>query len=81
MRKINGYTRKQAGVIYRAVKEGKIEMEKPAISKLYDWADDFGIDYNGSINRIMHEVHIAIDAIFEGDYEKAQAYVNAFAAA
>lgn len=81
MQEINGYTRKQAGVIYRAVKEGKIEMEKAAVSKLYDWADDFGIDYNGSVNRIMQDVHIAIDAIFAGDYEKAQAHVNAFAAA
>lgn len=81
MQQINGYTRKQAGVIYRAFKEGKITMEKATVSKLYDWADDFGIDYNGSVNRIMQSVHIAIDAIFEGDYEKAQNEINAFAAA
>ncbi len=71
------FTRKQAGVIYRAVKEGKIQMSKEDINSMYYWADrecysDTADAYH------LDELKLAIDLIFEGCYEGAQNRIDIF---
>ena len=78
------YTRKQMGVIYRAVKEGKLELEKRDISYLYDMAD--GIETNNTnelqkADALYYGMRNAIDAIFAGDYEAAMASIDNMLAA
>ncbi len=76
------YSRKQAGVIYRAIKEGKIEMSKDAISAMYD-----NCDYIDVYSRLTADLAIngvpaiknAVTFIFEGNYENAQVSINNFA--
>lgn len=61
-------TRKQAGVIYRALKEGRIEMSDKEVSIMYDIVDFEGYDDGGSLNSINDRLTVAVDKIFEGDF-------------
>ena len=75
------FSRKQAGVIYRAFKQNEVKMEQAAVSRMYDLVNDGGcVDYNGEINREIQDLLIAIEAIFENDYQKAQKHLDRFAA-
>lgn len=78
---MNKFTRKQAGVIYRQVKLGNIEMDKKAVSRMYNDVNDGGIDWNGATNREIQFLHLAVDAIFADDMAKAQSNINYFIAA
>lgn len=74
------YSRKQMGVVYRAVKEGNIELTKDAISALYDHAGDMLVTNNDHIDlldSLRNGMRAALDAIFGGDYEKAQEKLDA----
>ena len=79
---MNTYSRKQAGVIYRAVKEGKIELTKDEVSASYDYSGSVEVFNNTAANHvenIIAAVRGAIDAIFDNDYTLAQNYLtNAF---
>lgn len=72
---MNSFTRKQAGVIFAASKRGDIEISRDGISYMYDLTDG-GIDWNGSLNSDIQSFKLAVDAIFENDYEKAQKRIN-----
>ena len=75
------FTRKQAGVIYRAVKEGRVEMSRQAISHMYDLVHDGpAVDWNGSANQDILGYHLAIEAIFSEDYGMAQRQIDRLAA-
>lgn len=75
------FSRKQAGVIYRAMKEGRIEISRESVSEMYDLVNDGDcIDWNGSANSAIQDLRLAVDAIFESDYEKAQQFIDRFAA-
>lgn len=68
------YSKKQMGVIYRAVKEGKIELSKRDVSYLYDHADGMEVSNTNQAERaekLHYGMSAAIDAIFAGDYEAA----------
>lgn len=69
-------TRKQAGVIYRATKEGKIEMSQEQISAMYDLTAYNGYDDNGTKQAMNDRFQLAVEAVFDGDYEKAQKFVD-----
>ena len=76
------FTRKQAGVIYRAVKTNKITMGREAVSYMYDLVDYYDserIDWHGDINSAIRELKMAVDAIFDGNYEEAQECIDCFA--
>ncbi len=64
------YSRKQAGIIYRAFKEGLVVMSQAQVSKLYNWCDS---NY-GLVD--AHTVQCAVNAIFLGNYELAQTALN-----
>lgn len=77
---MNSFSRKQAGVIYRNLKEGNLEMSQDAVSRMYDLVNDgSGIDHNGSINSEIQDLRLAVDAIFADDFAKAQKMLDRFA--
>ena len=74
------FSRKQMGVVYRAMKEGHITIEKSDVSYLYDFADsDFQI-FNTSDKELFEKMHYgmknAVQFIFDGEYESAQVSIN-----
>ena len=74
-------TRRQAGVIYRSVKQGAIVMSKSAVSAMYDVTDMDARDYP-TLDAIADEIErllLAVDAIFAGDLAAAQGELDAFA--
>ena len=75
-------TTKQVNVIFRAWKSGKIEAEKRIIETMYTMVRNQGRDGSGSfLERMDRGIRGAIDAIFSGDFAKAQECIDAFAAA
>lgn len=71
------WTRKQAGVIYRAHKAGELAVSAETISRMYDLVNDgSGIDFNGELNREIQAFKTIVDHIFEGELDKAQAMVD-----
>lgn len=78
------YSRKQAGVIYRAWKDGKIEMAKEDANKLYDYVGEIEV-YNTNamkiVETIAYAIRNAVDAIFADNYKAAQVSINNFVAA
>lgn len=73
---IEGYvalSRAQCGVIYRAFKEGKIEMTNTAISGLYEYNEP-SYYFNGRDD--IDRLKLAIECIFEQKYERAQYWLD-----
>ena len=80
---VKTYSKKQAGVIYAAVKRGDVTMGKPAISIMYDMVggvDVFNTSQLDGIDRVKYAVKNAVDAIFAGDMELAQSCIDNIAA-
>ena len=73
------YTKKQANVIYRAMKEGKLSVSRDLMSKIYGMADESAEHFNDGFE--MHEIIPAVvTKIFEGDYVFAQGLLDEIAA-
>lgn len=66
------YSRKQAGVVYRAIKEGKLEMSKDAVSLMYDLADEERYDGSDVIPTFINNIKAMVECIFSGDMAEAQ---------
>lgn len=64
-------TKRQAGVIYRAYKESLVDVTDENIKSLYNLVDYRGYDDNGSMQRMNDSIQLAIEAVFENNYEKA----------
>ena len=73
-----GYSRKQANVIYRAFKEGKIEVDKATMGKIYEYADrPIGCNRDGW--GVKHAIDAAVHEIKMGCYRDAQRAIASFA--
>lgn len=78
------YSRKQMGVVYRAMKEGKVTIEKCDVSYLYDMCDGmevFNTNDSRTAEALHHGMQVAVEAIFAGDYATAQVSVENMIAA
>ena len=71
----SGFTRKMAGVLYRAVKEGKLQMDRRLVNTMYAYADMYTVS-EGSEAEKEKGFKDAVDAVFAGDYEAAQASID-----
>lgn len=73
-------SRKQVNVIYRAYKEGKLELTKEDISSLYDLADYDMFICNTNAMQEAEKLHYGmsnvISFIFEGDYKMAMSGID-----
>lgn len=80
-------SRKQAGVIYRNVKLGTVEMSQKAVSAMYDLAGrtfeswERGSELYDAEQELVGMLLNAVDAIFDARIEDAQSNIDAFAAA
>lgn len=71
------WTKKQAGVIYRAHKADELTISAETISRVYDLVNDGDeIDYNGELNREIAMLKSIVDHIFNGEMDEAQAIVD-----
>lgn len=74
MFEIRTYSRKQAGVIYSAMKRGDIEAPASVISKMYDMVGSvevFNTNMSVNVENFAAGIKNAIDAIFANDYASA----------
>lgn len=69
-------TRKQAGVIYRAIKENKVVMESDLVGFMYDRADAH-MSYNACDDAVEAHILNAVDAVFAQDLARAQECIDA----
>lgn len=69
-------TRAQAGVIYRAYKQGKVEMSRDEASEMYDLVNYEGYDDNGSVSEKIDRLLVAVMEINENDYEGANRQIR-----
>lgn len=78
------YSRKQMGVVYRAMKEGHLSIDKADVSYLYDMCDGIQVwNTNDSqlAEKLFNGMRVALDAIFAGEYETAQVSIDNMVAA
>lgn len=69
------FSRKQAGVIFRAYKESKVIMEKEQVNRMYAFADAM-LCQEGFDQDVETHLGWAVDYIFNNDYENAQKAIN-----
>lgn len=75
-KKATEFTKKQVGVLFSKAKTGELKVEKWFMSKIYDLADFYGYDDNGSVEKDEQAVLEILDAMFSGDTEKVQGLIN-----
>ena len=78
------YSRKQMGVVYRAMKEGKLSIDKADVSYLYDMADGMQVwntNDSSRAEKLHYGMRVALDAIFAGEYKTAQRAIDNMVAA
>ncbi len=76
MNKATEFTSKQISVIYGKAKRGELKVEKWFIKDLYDLAEYYGCDYNGSVAYKESKVIRILESIFSNDNEKAQTLID-----
>lgn len=77
---VKSYSCKQAGVIYRAIKDGKLTMSNDAISDMYDMVGEAFITManRDRVEECIYGVRLAVTAIFDNDYAQAERYLACF---
>lgn len=72
-------TNRQINVIYGAWKSGKVKAEKQVLDTMYRMVKNQGCDGSCGLLRAMDKaIRGAIDAIFSGNFERAQECIDAF---
>ena len=78
MNKTTDFTKKQIGVIFAKAKRGELKVERWAMAEMYDLADYYGKDFNGMVELEERRVLLILKAVFDGDLETAQEWVDSF---
>lgn len=76
--KATTFTKKQINVLYGKAKRGEVKVERWAMSELYDLADYYGYDYNGSIEMFERYALTIIRSMFGENNEAPQETVDRF---
>ena len=76
MMKATEFTKKQINVIYAKAKNGELAVERWFLSKMYDLADYYGYDYNGSAAREEDNVLRILENVFANDTAAAQEKID-----
>lgn len=74
--KTTEFTKKQINVIYSMAKQGKLKVEKWYINNLYNLADYYNYDSNGSTELEERFVLKILRNVFEGNLEEAQTRIE-----
>lgn len=72
------FTKKQIGVIYYAAKAGDLKVEKWLTSYMYDLADFYGVDWNGSVAKEEQAVLHILSDVFAKNFASAQERLDSF---
>ena len=75
-RKATEFTKKQVSVVYGAAKRGELKVEKWYMSHLYNLADFYGYDDNGTAATNESYVLPILNAVFAGEMEAAQELID-----
>ena len=75
-KKATEISKKQIGMIYAKAKSGELKVERWYMSELYDLADYYGYDDNGSAAEHESIVLRILEAAFSGDTEKTQELID-----
>lgn len=70
------FTRKQAGIIYGATKRGTLALDRKAIRRMYNLVECPFAAMNASEKRFVGSLQSAIDHLFAGRAEIAQAVLD-----
>lgn len=74
--KATEFSKKQINVIYAKAKNNDLKVEKWLISKMYDLADYYGTDDNGSVAQNEQTILQILDKVFAGELEEAQEKID-----
>ena len=69
---------KQIGVIYRMAKNGELQVEQWVMSELYDLADYYGFDDNGSVEASERDIKEILEKVFAGKIAEAQELIDKY---
>lgn len=78
---IKSFSRKQAGVIYRAIKNKQIYMSRKGISEMYDMCGEVYVFNTNDAQRVQNQIAAirnAVDAIFCGAFDMAEISLEHF---
>ena len=76
--KATEFSRKQISVIYGMAKRAELKVEKWVMSELYDLADYYGFDDNGTVERAEFKIIAILSDIFSGNVTEAQAKIDEY---
>lgn len=76
--KATEFSKKQISVIYSKAKTGELKVEKWIMSDMYDMADFYGYDFNGTAANEEFRIKQILEAVFAGNLEEAQERIDAF---
>lgn len=77
-RKATEFTKKQIGVIYRMAKAGDLKVEQWIMTDLYNLADYYGYDDNGSVAASETKILEILDKVFAGETAEAQNLIDEY---
>lgn len=78
---IKSFSRKQAGVIYRAIKNKQLFMSREGISEMYDMCGEVYVSNTNDAQRVQNQIAAirnAVDAIFCGSFDMAEISLRHF---
>lgn len=77
-----GYTKKQAGVIYSAIKRGDINVPKGWTKAMYDMVgywNDYALRHESAMNqKVWYQVYRILDFIFDKRYDLCQYIIDGY---
>ena len=76
MNKATEFTKKQISVIYGMAKRSELRVEKWVISEMYDLAEYYGYDDNGSVELAERQILNILNDVFAGNKADAQAKID-----
>lgn len=77
-KKATEFSKKQIGVIYRMAKNGELQIEQWVMSELYDLADYYGFDDNGSVEASERDIKEILEKVFAGEIAEAQELIDKY---
>ena len=77
-KKATEFSKKQIGVIYRMAKNGELQGEQWVMSELYDLADYYGFDDNGSVEASERDIKEILEKVFAGKIAEAQELIDKY---
>lgn len=70
------FSSKQIGALFHKAKDGELKIERWYINHLYNLAEYYGYDDNGSVEKEEAEILHILDLMFKGELEKCQELIE-----